>query len=80
MHAESEIRCPSNGGRAGYFFSFWELGFRVENFPQKITNEENKLSFVIVLHCLRVKQHVFKTDKAHKINPEVVLVVTVLQD
>ena len=53
------------------FFSFWELGFRVENFPQKITNKENKLSFVIVLHCLRVKQHVFKTDKAHNINPEV---------
>jgi Tfp pilus assembly protein PilZ len=34
-----------------------------------------------VLKCCRMKQYVFfKTDKKYKINPEVVLVVTVLLD
>jgi hypothetical protein len=33
-----------------------------------------------VLKCCRMKQYVFKTDKKYKINPEVIIVVTVLQD
>ena len=33
-----------------------------------------KLSFVTVLKCCRVKQDVFKTDRAYKINPEIVMV------
>ena len=54
-----------------------------QNILQKITINRwkiTKLSFVTVLMCCRVQQYVFKTDKTNKINLEVFIVVTVLQD
>jgi hypothetical protein len=57
------------------FFLSGNLGLKARNFLQKIAIQCYKeLSFLPYM-----KQYVFKIDKAHKIHPEVVIVVAVLQ-